>query len=137
MNPELAVLVDRALSAVLRDVGGTNSHRYRTRLITRDLSASAARHPAALEDLAWLEPHEDQAFLMCTDESEMRLTGSSYPELLVEIASRVQDTIVDATGSPWPVTDSGRVLDPLIVDGVAQWSDRAGWMAPIGALTSC
>ena len=56
---------------------------------------------------------------------------------IVEVASILQDSIVDETGGPWPcveTTEGTTVLEPALVDGRARWTSRGEPWCGIGAL---
>ncbi len=131
-----------ALLLVLRDFAGTAATTSAARLVDFD--------PARLELVVDLLP-DPSSWVDCTDPDAHRLlflaAGGIFslddvPDatgaLAVEMASILQDVVIDDLFRPWPqVAVGGRsvVLEPRVgADGTAGWADHEKSFCLVGAL---
>jgi len=115
------------LASVLRDFVATPVHEMVTRLVLADVGR--------LDDVALLDPR----LAVCVDVDEPRILlrvaenvtvldpTLDDQEIIVEVASHLQDRVMDELNRPWPETGVGapRVLEPFLgPDRTAVWGDR-------------
>lgn len=131
-DPDLAAVLTKARSIALQDLSGFDTDRVEAFAVT--LASPDGAFPAGLGNVEqWLDPDESATAVLRIDENFSKLVGESFGSLVAEIASLIQDAVVGDTGQPWPIS-RGRVLDAVVVDGEAQWTDRSTQLIPIGSL---
>lgn len=87
-------------------------------------------------DAEWLTglPDGQSRWVLSAGSSETAIDAESLADLTADIASYLQDAVVDATGRPWPDVDGVGVLDAGVIDGAAWWMRNGSAFARIGEL---
>jgi hypothetical protein len=127
------------LGIVLRDFAGTPVESVTTMLVLAD--------PARPEEFASLDPLLSQSadpqepclLLRVAENVTTRGADLDEQEILVDLASYLQDYVMDQWNRPWPETghDAPRVLEPFLGPGrTAVWGDRRSGVphCAVGAL---
>jgi hypothetical protein len=133
--PDLRAL----LGTVLCDFAGTPVESVTTMLVLAD--------PARPEEFASLDPvlsqsadpDEPRLLLRVAENVTTRGPDLDEQEILVDLASYLQDYVMDQWNRPWPETghDAPRVLEPFLgPDRTAVWGDRRSGVphCAVGAL---
>lgn len=131
-----------ALSLVRRDFAGTAAADPAMRLIDfdpahLDLVADLLPDPASWVDPAY--PNAHRLFLLALGGiRSFDDVPDSTGALAVEMASMLQDWVIDDLYRPWPeVTVGGRyaVLEPRVgADGAAEWAEHCQSFCLVGSL---
>ena len=92
-------------------------------LLPEDISVhvitAAGICPGGLEfDDEWLS-HEPMRSLLRIKCNVIALEDSPIEELVSEMASLLQDAVVDLSGKPWPLAPDGTVLDTAMISNQA------------------
>jgi hypothetical protein len=132
------------LHAVLADFVGTPVDDADVRLV--DLDPAGRGDPAdVIPDIeTWVTPSKPNAhrilLKVAGNVRSVEYLIDNPPVLAVEIASTLQEFVMDETGGPWPeVTVDGRqvVLDPRVSpDGTPSWEGRGVNPCPFGEVAS-
>lgn len=131
-----------AVSLVLRDFAGTAATFGTTQLIDFDpahleLVADLLPDPASWVDYA--NPHAHRLFFLASGGiASLDHVPDSIGALAVEMASILQDLVMDDLFRPWPeVVVGGRsaVLEPRVgPDGTAEWAEHGRSFCLVGRL---
>ncbi len=119
----------RALTRVLSDLPISFGHdRCRVLVLTRSTDTDTQ---SALSE--WLGPDDDMVVLLSVDDNTTSFEPADEECLAWNFASTLQDTIIDESGAPWPLSPDGRPLDCVVNDDLAVWTDRRGWSISVGS----
>jgi hypothetical protein len=88
-------------------------------------------------DRSWLDglPDGSTRWVLTVGGSQTAIDATTEPQAAVDIASYVQDVVIDELGAPWPEIPGVGVLDAAVIDGVAWWTHAAHPYARVGELT--
>jgi hypothetical protein len=120
--------LDRVVEMALRDAAGTPAAHVEVRLATlggdrQDVERLPGRADADWAD--WRDFSKSEQYLLSIANNLTDITSDSPAELLAEIASLVQDYVIDNTGRPWPTrVVSGR---EVVLDVFHDGEERAWW----------
>lgn len=128
------------LDRVLADFRGTVVEHAGPRIVVLDPRQPEAAAPFVAAPTSWTAPGSfapRPLLVVGHNVTALDEVADDRERALVEIASILQDFVVDETGGPWPCidTDEGRtVLEAALVDGRARWTSRGEPWYGIGAL---
>lgn len=133
---------DAVLALVLRDFAGTPVATAEVRLIDFDPARPADFSTVLIEPESWVipsAPTERRLLLAVVDNVTAVEPVDDVPQIVVEIASALQDFVMDKTNQPWPeVTSDGRstILEPALApDGSPCWAAPDSVVCAIGELS--
>jgi hypothetical protein len=133
-SPDLLTTGERALARVMQDVPVTLLPPTGATVLEACSDGTVRPASGLLDALEWLDVDEESALLLRIGANVVRLDANGESALIAEIAGRIQDSIADADGRAWPVAGDGRVLDVIVDDGVAVWTDGRGGTTQVGQL---
>lgn len=128
------------LRRVLGDFRGTPVEHAESRIVIFDPRQPEAAAPFVADPASWIDPrsYEPRPLLVVGQNvTALDDVADDRERAIVEVASILQDSIVDETGGPWPcveTTEGTTVLEPALVDGRARWTSRGEPWCGIGAL---
>lgn len=134
---------EMVLAVVLRDFAGTPAASADIRLIDFDPARFADFATVLAEPESWIDPAaptERRLLLTVVHNVTAIEPVDDIARIAVEIASVLQDFVIDETNRPWPeATLGGRttVLEPgLAPDGLPCWAARGAVVCAIGDLAA-
>jgi hypothetical protein len=133
---------ERALAAVLADARGTAADRADIRVLYLDPSDPGVIAQVLPDWRTWIDPKNAAAarVLLKIADNVVAIAEARRDEegLKAEIASLVQDFVIDETGRPWPVVEHGGsdvVLDVRLgEDACARWAAHGEAVVRVGEL---
>ncbi len=131
---------DAWLPTILRDFRGTPAETAGVRLLELDPDQPDEHSEVITDPSAWLDRDDPtrHQMLMTINENVTSLDAEDTSDLAVEIASRLQDLVMDETNKPWPemvVDGHSVVLEPgLGPDGQPRWEGNDGTYCAFGEL---
>lgn len=136
---DFAPAVSHDFSTVMPELGGANS--VRVVILDDEIPSTVAQ---AVPDAAeWRDPAAGAGaqllLVTSTGVTSLDATMDDTAGIDVELASRLQDLVMDAQNTPWPVvrltSGATAIAEPAVVLGRACWTSRGEVVVDVGQLS--